>query len=174
MVHLLRFPEIPNIFSWSASSQVLYLFLHHWVADGTYLLSFFVFLGMLPWAILIPTWPPAAYPEDPKFLGIPKYPSSAFSLSSPTIFSLKGWAKLNFSFSLFHKAQNLPVHGFRPLPTYFLVNLGLTLSLKAQMVLRFQFLYCFGLWYNIVIFWTWTQCFPPFFISNMNTKLSQQ
>ena len=57
MVHLRRFLEVPDPFSWVAGSQVFCPFLHHWVADGTHLLSFFVFLGMLPWAVSIRTWP---------------------------------------------------------------------------------------------------------------------
>ena len=60
---------------------------------------------------------PVAYPEDPRFLGISRHPSSAFSLDSPAIFSLKNG--LSFSFSLLLKAQSLPIHGFRHLPTYF-------------------------------------------------------
>ena len=79
---------------------------------------------------------PVAYPEDPRLLGIPRYLGLVFLLGFPMIFSLKGWAELLFS--LFRKAQSLPTRGLESRLIDFLMNLGLALSLKAQMALRFQ------------------------------------
>ena len=58
-----------------------------------------------------------AYLEDPKLLGIPKYPGSVFLLGFPTIFSHKSWAELFLS--LFRKALSLPTSGLRSLPIDF-------------------------------------------------------
>ena len=91
---------------------------------------------------------PVAYPEDPRLLGIPKYPGLVFLPGFPTIFSFKGWAELLFS--LFPKARSLPTRGLGSLPIDFLMNLGLALPLKAQMALRFQ-TFCIVLGFDTIL-----------------------
>ena len=80
-----------------------------WVADGTHPPSFFASMSILPWAVLIPI---------DFFLhisGIPSFWESQVSWFSPFL----GWAELLFfPFSLFSKAQSLPIHGFGPSLTY--------------------------------------------------------
>ena len=56
---------------------------------------------------------PAAYPEDPRLLGIPRYSGSAFSLGSLVIFSLKGRAEHLF-FLCFVRPKACPFMGLGP------------------------------------------------------------
>ena len=89
----------------------------------------------------------AAYPEDPRLLGSPKYPSSIFTPSSSSIF-LPLRAKLDFFFSLFCEVKSLPIHGLGSLPMA-LNGFGPSLFLlKARMFSRFQ---------SFVLFWALIQ-----------------
>ena len=89
----------------------------------------------------------AAYPEDPRLLGIPKYPSSIFTPSSSSIF-LPLRAKLDFFFSLFCEVESLPIHGLGSL-LMALNGFGPSLFLlKARMFSRFQ---------SFVLFWALIQ-----------------
>ena len=119
MIHLLGFPEVPYLFSWSASFQVICLFSTSWVADGTYMLSFFLFMGMLPWAVSITAGLLLHIPRIPGFWQSPSI-LVQLSLWVPPQSSLLR-AGLSFFFSLFHKAQSLPIHGFGPFLTYLVV-----------------------------------------------------
>ena len=76
-----------------------------------------------------------------------------FSLGSQRFFPLRAglsWAELLFS--LFRKAQNFPTHGLGSLSTDFLLNLGLALSLKAQMALRYQH-FCIVLGFDTILWY---------------------
>ena len=56
MVHLPGFPEVPDPYSWVVGPQIFWslLCIIGWLI-GTYLCLFFVFLGMPPWTVLVPT-----------------------------------------------------------------------------------------------------------------------
>ena len=73
MVHLLTLPKVLDFFSWSAGSQAICLFLHHWVTDGTHPFLFFMLMGMLSWAVSIPIAVLLHTPKIPgfwEFLGV--------------------------------------------------------------------------------------------------------
>ena len=56
MVHLPGFPKVPDPYSWVIGPQIFWslLCIIGWLI-GTYLCLFFVFLGMPPWTVLVPT-----------------------------------------------------------------------------------------------------------------------
>ena len=134
-------------------------FLHHWVADGTYLPSFFMFLGMPPWTVSIPTWP-CRTSWGSQAPGNPQVSLFNFLLGFLNDFlTFEGWARLLLSFVLWGPKLAcswawVPSYGLLMdlgLPFFFFFNYW-----KPECFLDFNHLYCFGLWYNIVIFWTST------------------
>ena len=160
MVHPLGFSEVPDIFSWSAGPQVICPFLHHWVADGTYLLSFFVFMGMLPWAVSIPTslllHIPGSQvfgnPQVSRFIFLSKFPRNLFSYGL-------GWASF---FLYFIRPKAYPFMGLGPF-LLILVVLNwriwtLPLPWKHKWFLNF----------NFVFLWTLLQCCD---ILDLNNKI---
>ena len=82
-----------------------------------------------------PSWLLSTYLEDPRLLRVPRHPSPV-----PFWFPLQGlgWASF-FPFSLFSKAQSLPIHEFGPPPTY------LKWALNFDFVMFWALIY--ALWY---------------------------
>lgn len=150
IVHLPGFPEIPGPYSWVAGSQVF----------SSFSASLGGWWDTFALVLCVPGHAPLRWLNLKlallNILRIPNFCESLgilvqfFSLGSQQFFSLMGWAELLFS--LFRKAQSLPTRGLGSLPIDFLINLGLALSLKAQMALRFQ-PFCIVLGFDTILWY---------------------
>ena len=65
-----------------------------------------------------PNWFLSVYLEDPRLLGVSRHPGLVPFWASQQIFLTKTGLSFLFPFPSFSKAQNLPIHGFGPPPTY--------------------------------------------------------
>ena len=107
------------------------------------------------------SWSLSTFPEDPSFLGVPRYLGLVLFWAPQEIFLIKARLNFLFPFHLFSKAQSLLIHGFRPPLAYFkwalAGGLGLAFLWGPPWVLDFNICDVLGLNTILVIFWTSTK-----------------
>ena len=92
-----------------------------WTMGSWWDISTFVFCvhEHAPLSCPNPDWFLFAYLEDPRLLGVPRYPSPVPFWAPQQISLTRVGLSFLFPLPLFSKARTLPIHGFGPPPTYF-------------------------------------------------------